>query len=59
MFAGILRAKSFFDVKSIWENGNEHVSMAYKMMPHDQSSKENVNSGSSGGEYNAVPPITL
>jgi hypothetical protein len=32
--------------------------MAYKITPHAQSSNANVNSGSSGGEYNAVPPIT-
>ena len=58
MLTGIMSAKSHFELSIFSEKGREHVSMAYKMMPHDQSSKANDSSGSSGGEYNAVPPIT-
>ncbi len=54
----MLRVKCFFAAKSASGKGREQESIANKIIPHDQSSKEKVISGSSGGEYKTVPPIT-
>jgi hypothetical protein len=58
MDSGMLSVKLVFASKTRDENGRVHVSMAYKMTPHDQSSNENVIELSNGGEYAMVPPIT-
>ncbi len=53
-----MSVSAFLDANAASEKGNEHVSIAYKMIPHAQSSNAYVNSGSSGGEYSTVPPST-
>jgi len=50
IFEGTLRIKSFLDLRMAAEKGRVHVSIAYKITPHAQSSNAKVISESSGGE---------